>query len=77
VKVAFEGDLMAEEVRFAKGKVIIFRFVGGARDGCTTRFIEGRTPFDPAKWHPYEIVDKTETDTVITVTWEQRTALAE
>ena len=67
-----EGDPMAEEIRLPKGKVVFFRFVGGARDGCVTRFIEGRTPFDPAKWHPYEIVDKTETETVVTVTWEQR-----
>jgi hypothetical protein len=74
VKVALEGDLMAEVVRLPKGKVILFRFVGGARDGCVTRFIEGCIPFDPAKWQPYEIVDKTETETVVTVTWEQRTS---
>lgn len=63
---------MGEQIRFPKFKVILFRFVGGPRDGCVTRFVEGRTPFDPEQWQPYEIVDKTETDTVMTVTWEHR-----
>jgi len=70
--VAMEGDPVSEAIRFPTGKAIIFRYIGGTKDGCVTRFIVGCTPFDPVQMQPYEIVEQSETENVLTVTWGQK-----